>query len=84
MVATIKIAAYTNADDAFVAWAPSEHIPGYRGFLLERARKSGGALKVESVVNRIGCAAVSYAAIENDKRGEIAQERLIPPGLTCV
>jgi hypothetical protein len=29
-------------------------------------------------------APVSYAAIENDKRGEIAQERLMPPALTCV
>ena len=29
-------------------------------------------------------APVSSAAIENDKRGEIAQERLIQPALTCV
>jgi len=56
MAATIKIAAYANADDAFVAWAPSEHMPGCRGFLLERARKSGGPVKVEPVENRVGFA----------------------------
>ncbi len=56
MAATIRIATYTNADDAFVAWAPSEHMPGCRGFLLERARKSGGTIKVEPVENRVGFA----------------------------
>jgi len=54
--ASIKAAVYTNSDDAFVAWAPSEFIPGCRGFLLERARKTGAGAKVEAVENRVGFA----------------------------
>src|SRR5260221_7064007 len=52
MAATIKVAVYTNSDDAFVAWAPSEFIAGCRGFLLERARKAQAS--VEVVENRAG------------------------------
>jgi phosphatidylserine/phosphatidylglycerophosphate/cardiolipin synthase-like enzyme len=54
MALKIEIAVYTNSDDAFVAWAPSEFIPGCRGFLLERARKTGTGQKVEAVENRVG------------------------------
>src|SRR5262245_42115181 len=54
MAATISVAVYTNSDDAFVAWAPSEFIPGCRGFLLERARKVGAKVKVEPVENSVG------------------------------
>jgi phosphatidylserine/phosphatidylglycerophosphate/cardiolipin synthase-like enzyme len=54
MPVTIKIAVYTNSDDAFVAWAPSDFIPGCRGFLLERGRKTGAGEKVEPVDNRVG------------------------------
>jgi phosphatidylserine/phosphatidylglycerophosphate/cardiolipin synthase-like enzyme len=50
----VEIAVYTNSDDAFVAWAPSDFIPGCRGFLLERARKSGTKQIVEPVENRVG------------------------------
>jgi hypothetical protein len=51
---TIKVAVYTNSDDAFVAWTPSEFIPGCRGFLLERARKTAAGTVVEPVENRVG------------------------------
>jgi len=54
MATSIKIAVYTNSDDAFVAWAPSSFIPGCRGFLLQRARKAGAGEKVEPVENRLG------------------------------
>jgi phosphatidylserine/phosphatidylglycerophosphate/cardiolipin synthase-like enzyme len=54
MAVSIKIAVYTNSDDAFVAWAPNEFIPGCRGFLLERARKTSVGEKVDSVENRLG------------------------------
>lgn len=54
MPTTIKLSVYTNADDAFVAWAPSGFIPGCRGFLLERGRKSGSKLTVTPVENRLG------------------------------
>jgi len=54
MAATIKVTVYTNSDDAFVAWAPSEFVPGCRGFLLERGRKTGSGVRVESVENRVG------------------------------
>jgi hypothetical protein len=54
MAATIRISVCTNSDDAFVAWAPSEFIPGCRGFLLERARKNAAGAKVEPVENRVG------------------------------
>jgi phosphatidylserine/phosphatidylglycerophosphate/cardiolipin synthase-like enzyme len=54
MAIKIKVAVYTNSDDAFVAWAPSDFIPGCRGFLLERARKTGSGEKVEPVENRVG------------------------------
>jgi phosphatidylserine/phosphatidylglycerophosphate/cardiolipin synthase-like enzyme len=54
MTVSIKVAVYTNSDDAFVAWAPSDFIPGCRGFLLERARKAGATTKVEPVENRVG------------------------------
>ena len=54
MAITIKAALYTNSDDAFVAWAPSEFIPGCRGFLLERGRKNGASIKTEPVENRVG------------------------------
>jgi len=54
MAISIKVAVYTNSDDAFVAWAPSEFIPGCRGFLLERARNTGAGEKVEPVENRLG------------------------------
>lgn len=50
----MKVAVYTNSDDAFVAWAPAGFIPGCRGFMLERARKTLGKEKVEIVENRIG------------------------------
>jgi hypothetical protein len=56
MAASITIAVYTNSDDAFVAWAPSAFIPGARGFLLERERKTNGQRKVEIVQNRVGFA----------------------------
>jgi hypothetical protein len=54
MAVNIKIAVYTNSDDAFVAWAPSDFIPECRGFLLERARKTGAVEKVGPVENRVG------------------------------
>lgn len=54
MAATIKIAVYTNSDDAFVAWAPDDFIPECRGFRLERGRKAGSKTKVELVENRVG------------------------------
>jgi phosphatidylserine/phosphatidylglycerophosphate/cardiolipin synthase-like enzyme len=54
MTAVIDVAAYANSDDAFVAWAPSEFIPGCRGFLLERARKTATGEKEEAVENRVG------------------------------
>lgn len=54
---TIRVAVYTNSDDAFVAWAPSAFIPGCRGFLLERARRAAdGTVIVEEVANRVGFA----------------------------
>ncbi len=56
MAAKIKVAVYTNSDDAFVAWAPDNFIPNCRGFLLERARKVGAKEKVEIVENRVGFA----------------------------
>ena len=56
MAAAIKIAAYTNSDDAFVAWAPDEFIPECRGFQLERKRKTGSAETTEIVENRLGFA----------------------------
>jgi hypothetical protein len=54
VAATIAIALYTNGDDAFVAWAPSEFIEGCRGFMLERQRRDGAPLPVEIVENRVG------------------------------
>jgi PLD-like domain len=51
---TIRIAVYTNGDDAFVAWAPSAFMPGCRGFLLERARKTANGEVIEDVENRLG------------------------------
>jgi len=54
MATSIKISVYTNSDDAFVAWAPSDFIPGCRGFLLERSRKTATGDKVEPVENRVG------------------------------
>ena len=54
MTVGIKVAVYTNSDDAFVAWAPGDFISGCRGFLLERARKVGAGTKVEPVENRVG------------------------------
>ena len=56
MAVTISVAVYTNSDDAFIAWAPSDFVPGCRGFLLERARKVGATEKVEPVENRVGFA----------------------------
>lgn len=50
----IKLAVYTNSDDAFVAWAPSEFIAGCRGFMLERGRKTPQGQKTEIVQNRVG------------------------------
>lgn len=54
MTISIKVAVYSNSDDAFVAWAPSDFIPGCRGFLLERARMVGSKATVETVENRVG------------------------------
>ena len=54
MSTIIKIAAYANSDDAFVAWAPSEMIAGCRGFKLERKRKRGAKEITELVENRVG------------------------------
>ncbi|MHB8746293.1 MAG: phospholipase D-like domain-containing protein [Gammaproteobacteria bacterium] len=54
MSISIKLAVYTNGDDAFVAWAPSGFIPGCRGFLLERGRKNGATVTVAAVENRLG------------------------------
>lgn len=52
----IKLAVYTNSDDALVAWAPSEFIAGCRGFMLERGRKTPQGQKIEIVENRVGFA----------------------------
>jgi phosphatidylserine/phosphatidylglycerophosphate/cardiolipin synthase-like enzyme len=54
MALTVRIAVYTNGDDAFVAWAPSAFIPGCRGFLLERGRKTPAGEVTEPVENRLG------------------------------
>jgi phosphatidylserine/phosphatidylglycerophosphate/cardiolipin synthase-like enzyme len=43
-----------NNDDAFIAWAPSEFIPGCRGFLLERDRQTETGEIIEPVENRVG------------------------------
>src|SRR5260221_698139 len=74
MAATIKVAVYTNSDDAFVAWAPSEFIAGCRGFLLERARKAQAS--VEVVENRVGFRKVDpsfRAFLEGDLGTKIGQ-----------
>lgn len=55
-MAPIKVAVYTNSDDAFIAWGPDDFIPECRGFQLERARKVGSKEKVEIVENRVGFA----------------------------
>ena len=54
MTVSIKVSVYTNGDDAFVAWAPSDFIAGWGGFLLERGRKVGATEKIEPVENRVG------------------------------
>jgi phosphatidylserine/phosphatidylglycerophosphate/cardiolipin synthase-like enzyme len=54
MAVNIRIRAYANSDDVFLAWAPSESMPGCRGFLLERARKTATGEVVEIVENRLG------------------------------
>jgi PLD-like domain len=72
MAPKIKVAVYTNSDDAFVAWAPSDFIPGCRGFLLERAGKAGAAEKVEPVENRVGFAK------DNPKSGDHRSSREWP------
>ena len=55
MATTIRIALYTNGDDAFVAWKPGAFIEDCRGFMLERQRKKAGvAQPVEIVENRVG------------------------------
>ena len=54
MATTLRIAVYTNADDAFVAWAPSAFIAGCRGFQLERARRTAAGDVLEIVENRLG------------------------------
>jgi phosphatidylserine/phosphatidylglycerophosphate/cardiolipin synthase-like enzyme len=54
MAITIQVAVYTNSDDAFVAWAPSDFIPTCRGFRLERGRKTASGDTVELVENRLG------------------------------
>src|ERR1700730_17148395 len=54
MAISIKVAVYTNSDDAFVAWAPTEFIPECRGFLLERGRKTTSGDKIDIVENRVG------------------------------
>ncbi len=54
MSTSIRIAAYANSDDAFVAWAPSEMISECRGFKLERKRKRGSKEITEVVENRVG------------------------------
>ena len=64
MPVSIKIAVYSNSDDAFVAWSPSDFIPGCRGFLLERTRIKNGTQKVEPVTNRVGF------KIDNPKSGD--------------
>jgi phosphatidylserine/phosphatidylglycerophosphate/cardiolipin synthase-like enzyme len=64
MTITMKVAVYTNSDDAFVAWAPSDFIEGCRGFLLERARKTSSGEKAEVVENRVGFSK------DNPKSGE--------------
>ena len=53
MPASIKIAVYTNGDDAFVAWAPSEFILAAAVPAGARAQNSHGA-QVETVENRVG------------------------------
>jgi len=52
----IDIAVYANSDDAFVAWAPREFIPGCLGFRLERASGAGKQGSPEVVENRLGFA----------------------------
>ncbi|WP_271023489.1 hypothetical protein [Rhizobium sp. RCAM05973] len=54
MAIKIDLSVYANSDDAFVAWAPSDFIPGCWGFQLERKRKVGGATVTEIVENRVG------------------------------
>ncbi len=54
MATTIKVAVYTNSDDAFVAWAPSEFVPTCRGFMLERGHNTAEGEVVETVQNRLG------------------------------
>ena len=64
MAVTIKIAAYCNSDDAFVAWAPDDFIPDCRGFRLERCRKTNSAEKIDIVENRVGF------SVDNPKSGD--------------
>jgi phosphatidylserine/phosphatidylglycerophosphate/cardiolipin synthase-like enzyme len=59
MAVKIKVSVYVNSDDAFVAWAPSDFIPGCRGFQLERRRKVGSKTPIDIVENRVGFAADS-------------------------
>ncbi|MBX4967820.1 phospholipase D-like domain-containing protein [Rhizobium binae] len=54
MATKINLSVFTNSDDAFVAWAPSDFISGCWGFQLERKRKAGNATITEIVENRVG------------------------------
>lgn len=66
MAATIKISAYANSDDVFVAWAPSDPISECRGFFLERGTGTGSAATtVVAVENRVGFAADKPKAREH-------------------
>lgn len=56
MAVKLRISVYSNSDDALVSWAPSEFIPGCRGFMLERQRQTKTGQPVDIVENRVGFA----------------------------
>lgn len=56
MAGSIKIAVYSNSDDALVAWAPDDFIADCRGFRLERGRRGDQGEQIDIVENRLGFA----------------------------
>ena len=54
MAVEIAVSVYTNSDDAFVAWSPSDFVSDCRGFRLERGRRDGGKVSVDVVENHLG------------------------------
>jgi hypothetical protein len=68
MPTTLKV--YVHDDDALLVWRPSQPIAGCRGFAVQRRSRTGSAVDVSYLPNRMGVVTEPIIHLVNAETGQ--------------